>query len=184
MNETIRAMLDRKSIRAYKPQQVSASDLEQILQTGIHAATSRNKQAWYLTAVQNPAMLKRIRDAACETLRRSDNEQDKKKADDPNFSPFYNAPTLVIISGDGSKNARIDCANATQNMCVAAQSLGLGTCYLASYTMAFRIPEIAAPLLKDLGIPDGYTPQFGMALGYANESPEKPQRKNQIRIIK
>ena len=70
-------------------------------------------------------------------------------------------------------------------MCVAANSLGLGSCYLASFTMAFENPAVAAVLLRDLGIPEGYSPQFGVALGYADEQPETPQRRRDvIRILK
>ncbi len=185
MNETIRTLLSRRSIRSYTTQQISDSDLNWILEAGIYAATSRNMQSWFLTAVQNPALLKKLRDAACEILLKSDDERNREKARDPNFSPFYNAPTLIIVSGNKSGNARIDCANATQNMCVAANALGLGSCYLASFTMAFKDPNIATSLLKELGIPDDYFPQFGVALGYASEKPEAPYRKKDvIRIIK
>lgn len=185
MNETINSLLSRRSIRAYQTKQVSDSDLNLILEAGIQAATSRNMQSWYLTAVQNKELLKKLRDAACDTMRKSDNERNREKAADPNYSPFYNAPTLIIVSGNEYRNARIDCANAVQNMCVAAHSLGLGSCYLASFTMAFEDPDVASALLKDLGIPEGYSPQFGMALGYAAEQPEKPQRRRDvIRIIK
>ena len=185
MNDTISAMLARRSIRAYKPQQIPDRDLNWILEAGIYAATSRNMQAWYLTAVQNKELLKRLRDAACDTMLKSDNERNREKALDPEFSPFYNAPTLIIISGNESRNARIDCANAAQNMCVAASSLGLGSCYLASFTMAFEDPGVAATLLRDLGILEGYTPQFGVALGYAAEHPTTPHRRRDIiRVIK
>ncbi len=64
MNETISAMLSRRSIRSYKTRQVSDRDLNWILEAGIYAATSRNMQSWYLTAVQNKDLLKRLRDAA------------------------------------------------------------------------------------------------------------------------
>ena len=185
MNETISLMLSRRSIRAFKSQQIPDRDLNWILEAGIYAATSRNMQSWFLTAVQNQDLLKRLRDAACDTLLKSDNERDREKAKDPDFSPFYHAPTLIIVSGNDYRNARVDCANATQNMCVAAHSLGLGSCYLASFTMAFEDPDVAATLLKDLQIPDGYTPQFGVALGYAAENPQTPHRRRDvIRVIR
>ncbi len=185
MNETISAMLSRRSIRSYKSRQIPDRDLNWILEAGIYAATSRNMQAWYLTAVQNKALLQRLRDAACASMLKSDNERNREKARDPDFSPFYHAPTLIIVSGNESRNARVDCANATQNMCVAAHSLGLGSCYLASFLTAFEEPAVAATLLRDLGIPDGYFPQFGVALGYAAEQPETPHRRRDvIRVIK
>ena len=51
--------------------------------------------------------------------------------------------------------------------------------------MAFENPAVAAVLLRDLGIPEGYSPQFGVALGYADEQPETPHRRRDvIRILK
>ncbi len=83
MNDTISAMLARRSIRAYKPQQIPDRDLTWILEAGIYAATSRNMQAWYLTAVQTKELLKRLRDAACDTMLKSDNVRNREKALDP-----------------------------------------------------------------------------------------------------
>ena len=185
MNETINNMLNRRSIRSFKAEQIPDDALNAILETGLYAATSRGREAWFLTAVQNPVMLKKIRDAACDTLAKAGDEKSLAKSKDPNFSPFYNAPTLIIVSGNDTPNTRIDCANASQNMCVAAKSLGLGSCYLASYTQAFMDPAVAAQLKKELGIPEEYHPQFGVAVGYANESPAKPKRnRSKMHIVK
>lgn len=87
---------------------------------------------------------------------------------------------LSSVSGNDNRNARIDCANATQNMCVAANALGLGSCYLASFTQAFEDPAVAATLMKELGIPDGYKPQFAVSLGYADEKPATPERRRDV----
>ena len=185
MNETINNILSRRSIRSFKAEQISDDALNAILESGIYAATSRGREAWFLTAVQNPAMLKKIRDAACDTLAKVGDAKSLAKAQDPNFSPFYNAPTLIIVSGNDTPNTRIDCANASQNMCVAAQSLGLGSCYLAGYTQAFNDPAVASALKKELGIPEDFHPQFGVAVGYANESPAKPERNRaKVKIVK
>lgn len=185
MNETINNMLNRRSIRSYKSEQISDDALNAILECGLYAATSRGREAWFLTAVQNPVMLKKIRDAVRDTLAKAGDEKSLAKSKDPNFCPFYNAPTLIIVSGNETPNTRIDCANACQNMCVAAKSLGLGSCYLAGYTQAFQDPVIAAQLKKELGIPENFNPQFGVAVGYTDESPAKPERdRTKMNIVK
>lgn len=180
MNETINSMLTRRSIRSYKPEQVPEPELQLILETAIYAATSRNLQSWDFTVIQNRDMLKKLSLAAANTLRKMGDARSLEKANDPDFSPFYHAPTVVIVSGNDYRNARIDCANATQNMCVAATSLGLGSCYLGSFTQAFEDPAVASTLMKELGIPEGYTPQFAVSLGYANEKPATPERRRDV----
>ncbi len=180
MNETINAMLSRRSIRSYKPRQIPERELNWILEAAIYAATSRNLQSWDFTVIQNKDMLTKLRDAAADTLRKMGDARSLEKADDPDFSPFYHAPTVIIVSGNDNRNSRVDCANATQNMCVAATALGLGSCYLASFTQAFEDPAVAAALMKELGIPEGYKPQFAVSLGYANEQPATPERRRDV----
>ena len=180
MNETINSMLTRRSIRSYKTTQIAERDLNWILEAAIYAATSRNLQSWDFTVIQNNDMLKKLSKAAADTLRKMGDARSLEKANDPDFSPFYHAPTVIIVSGNDNRNARIDCANATQNMCVAANALGLGSCYLASFTQAFDDPAVAATLMKELGIPDGYKPQYAVSLGYANEKPATPERRRDV----
>ena len=74
----------------------------------------------------------------------------KKWASQPDFDSWHGAPIAIIVSGDGSQYATMDCANAAQNMAVAAKSLGLGSC---------------------LGIPEDHTPIVALAVGYAAEDP-------------
>ena len=60
MNETISNMIHRRSIRSYKTDQISDEALNAILEAGLYAATSRGREAWFLTAVQNPNLLNKI----------------------------------------------------------------------------------------------------------------------------
>lgn len=187
MNQTITSILERRSIRAFKPEPVPEREVNWILEAGLYAATSRNKQPWFFSVVTNKAILDKITRGTLETMRTTNIEQYKIKAQDPGFSPFYNAPTVIFLSGkDDEASAGIDCANAAQNMCVAAYSLGLGSCYVRSFRQAFENQALAAELNKELGLPEGYSTIFAVALGYADEShPNTPHRnRDVIRYIK
>ena len=187
MNQTITSILGRRSIRAFKRDPVPEREINWILEAGLYAATSRNRQPWFFSVVTNRSVFSKITRGALETMRTTNIEQYKIKAQDLNFSPFYNAPTVIFLSGsDDEASASIDCANAAQNMCVAAYSLGLGSCYLRSFRQAFTSPELAAELNKDLGLPEGYSTIFAVALGYADEThPNTPHRnRDVVRYIK
>lgn len=187
MNQTITSILERRSIRAFKSEPVPEREINWILEAGLYAATSRNKQSWFFSVVTNQSILEKISRHTLETMRTSNIELYKIKAQDPNFSPFYKAPTVIFLSGpDAESSAGIDCANAAQNMCVAAYSLGLGSCYLRSFRQAFENPAVAAEFNKALGLPDGYSTIYAVALGYANEPhPSTPHRnRDVIRYIK
>ncbi|MEW6698449.1 MAG: nitroreductase family protein [Bacillota bacterium] len=78
-----------------------------------------------------------------------------------------------------------DCTAATQNMLIAAQSIGIGTCWTQSVIHLFE-GEQAAPLKKELGIPDQYKPLYAISLGYkAQDNQQAPPRKeNHMNYIK
>lgn len=182
MNQTITSILERRSIRAFKPHPVPDREISWILEAGLYAATSRNKQPWLFSVVTRQDLLRKITRGVLETLRTTDIEQYKIKAQDPAFSPFYNAPTVIFLSGKETEpSAGIDCANAAQNMCVAAYSLGLGSCYLRSFRQAFENPLLAKELHAELGLPEGYATIYAVALGYADEPhPVTPHRNRDV----
>ena len=187
MNQTITSILERRSIRAFKSEPIPEQKINWILEAGLYAASARNKQPWFFSVVSNKAIFDKITKGTLETMRKTNLEQYKIKAQDPHFSPFYNAPIVIFLSGkDDEASARIDCANAAQNMCVAAYSLGLGSCYLRSFKQAFEDPELATELNQELGLPKGYSTIYAVALGYPNEShPVAPHRnRDVIRYIK
>lgn len=187
MNQTITSILERRSIRAFKQEPIPEREVNWILEAGLYAATSRNRQPWFFSVVTNKAIFDKITKGTLETMRTTNIEQYKVKSQDPDFSPFYNAPTVIFLSGkDDESSAAIDCANAAQNMCVAAYSLGLGSCYLRSFRQAFENPVLAAELNKEFGLPDGYSTIFAVALGYASESHSTTPHRNRdvIRYIK
>lgn len=187
MNQTINSILERRSIRAFKPQPVPEREINWVLEAGLYAATSRNRQPWFFSVVTRKATFDKITKGTLETMRTANIEQYKTKAQDPHFSPFYNAPAVIFLSGKNSEpSAGIDCANAAQNMCVAAYSLGLGSCYLRSFRQAFENPALAAELNKELELPEGYSVIYAVALGYTDEiHPTTPHRnRDVIRYIK
>lgn len=68
---------------------------------------------------------------------------------------------------------------------IAAHSLGLGSCYLASFKMAMNTPE-GSHLLEELRIPDGFEPLFALSIGYADQPLGKraPRRANTVTYIR
>lgn len=58
-----------------------------------------------------------------------------------------------------------DCAAATQNLLLAAESIGLGSCWIFFVLLAFHSPQ-GAELRKELKIPEGYKPYYSAVFGY------------------
>jgi nitroreductase len=173
MNETIMNILGRRSIRSYTAEPVEEDKLELILKCGIYSPTGRGIQPWYFTVVKNRTLLDEISAVNKRLAATGSDPYYKKSATDKNYDNFRGAPMAIIASGkNGEKYNEVDCANAITNMCVAAHSLGLGSCYIASFRPAFSTPEGNA-IKKKLGIPESYIPFFAISLGYIKEPPQE-----------
>ena len=66
MNEIIKAMQERRSIRKFKAQMPKKEDLEQIVQAGLYAASGKNQQAAMVLAITNKEMRDKLAQANCK----------------------------------------------------------------------------------------------------------------------
>jgi nitroreductase len=164
---------------------VSVEDLGQIVKCGQYAANGMGLQPWHFTVVQNKVLLDRISEEYRKIIADPKIGAGRRGAGDPKFSCIWNAPTLVIISGEVDEIlVAVDCGNAAQNMAVAATSLGIASCIVASVKEALSTPN-GKLLCQELGIPDGFVPYFGLTLGYANEKPRErdPRREDSVNYV-
>jgi nitroreductase len=185
MNECIITIIKRRSIRKYKKLQISSSDLQQILDCAIHAPNARNQQRWHFTVVQNRDMLDRMVDRIKENIMDSGISFLIEKASAPDYNTFYNAPTVILVTGEeNAQFIQLDCGAAAQNIALAAKSLNIGSCVMTSSAFLFA-SEKSDDIKKELGIPEGYTHVCAVALGYNDgEDPVAPPRnKNVINTI-
>jgi nitroreductase len=185
MNETIKVIKNRRSIREFKEKQVTDSELQEILNCALHAPNAGNQQKWHFTVIQNKDMLDRIERILKENMMKSGVDFIAKLASDPNIRIFGNAPTVILITADEkARFVQIDCAAAAQNTLIAAESLNIGSHIMTSSEFLFA-SEKSNELKRELGVPDGYNHICTIALGYKDENPAaKPRRKEVINYIR
>lgn len=181
MNESIKVITDRRTIRAYKKEQIKDSDLQQILDCAILAPNAMNSQTWHFTVVQNQETLDRLVDIIKANIMNSGIPPLIEKASDPNYHTFYHAPTVIIISGDPeAKFIQIDCGAAAQNIALAAKSLNIGSCVMTSSGLLFA-SDNKEKVKKELGVPEKYEHVCAVALGYMEgDNPPVPPRKKDV----
>jgi len=178
-NEVTKTIGERRSVRKYKKRAVSREELETVLECGMLAPSGMNSQQWFVAAIQDPALLAEISRKQKEAVLAMPDlpRAMKEKAADPEFDAIFGAPVLLIVAS-GNPRGSTDACLLGENMVLAAQSLGLGTCISGSVCMAFQGAQ-GRLLLEKLGLPDGYEPVFGITLGEPDEKPEaKPREKN------
>jgi nitroreductase len=162
MNKVLEAIVKRRSVRVYEPAQVDGADIKTILEAGIWAPSGCNEQPWHFTVIQNKKIIDHINEVAKKKMACAKSAWVKKLGLSGEFHLFYEAPTVIVVSGNSrSRSAMIDCSAATENMLLAASSLGLGSCWIGLISFFFENRKETAKLK----LPRGFKPFYAIALG-------------------
>jgi nitroreductase len=168
MNEIIKAMEERRSIRKFKPDMPEKKDIDQIIEAGLYAANGMGKQATITVAVTNKEL------------------RDKLSADNckiggwkEGFDPFYGAPVILIVLAQKDWANRVyDGSLVMGNIMLAAHSLGLGSIWIHRAKEEFEMPEYQQ-LLKDLDVEGEWEGIGHCAIGYTDgDLPKAAKRKD------
>lgn len=162
MNEVIDAMKKRRSVRKFKSDMPLKSDIEQIIEAGLYAASGKNMQSAKIIAITDKTLRDEISALNC-----------KIGGWDEGFDPFYNAPVILMVIADKSFPTSIyDGSLVMGNLMLAAHSLGLGSIWIHRAKEECETPEIKK-LLADLGIEGEWEGIGHCAVGYADVDTSK-----------
>ena len=186
MNETIKTILSRRSVRKYKIEQFPQTDLDLIVEAGLYAPSARNTQAWHLTVIRSPeAIAELTAQVKAATLRMPVNHY-KEMVSQAGYAVGFGAPTFIIVSVDPaeSRAPEADAALVLGNMFLAAHSLGLDSCWINQLGIISDEPGFRAYIDK-LGVPAGYRIYGCATLGYAEKRPERApaRREGTVNVI-
>jgi nitroreductase len=191
-NEVINAIHTRRSTRNFTGRQVGPEQLETLLDAAIWAPSGGNNQSWLFTAIQNQELLLKLNELVREGFQRWVPDDDypgklgaKAASQKESYNFYYHAPAVIIASNKPNyENAMADCALALENIFLAAQSIGLGSCYLNQLHWLRNDPGVR-DFLFELGIPKEHTICSAAAIGYTGKESAPPVRKpNTVNIIR
>ncbi len=170
MNDIIRNMTERRSVRAYKPDQVPKDLLDQVLEAGRWAPSGMGRQPVLFIAVQN----KTVRDELSRM---------NAAVMGGNNDPFYGAPTVILVLVDAAAGTGVeDGALALGNMLNAAYSLGLGCCWIHRAHEMFDSAE-GKDLLRKWGVEGNYRGVGCCILGYPADSFPAPKPRKEGNVL-
>ena len=175
MNEIIKAMKERRSIRKFKSDMVSKKDINEIIEAGLYAANGMGRQAVITVAVTD----KKLRDKIAEDNR-------KIGGWDKGFDPFYGAPVILIVLAEKDWRNRVyDGSLVIGNMMLAAHSLGLGSIWIHRAKEEFETDEYKK-LLENIGIKGEWEGIGHCAIGYIDGNIPKPapRKENRVYFVK
>lgn len=169
MNDVIKNILSRRSVRKYKEDMLPKEIIEQIVEAGTYAPSGMNRQSPIILAITN----KEARDKLSRI-------NAKIMGDGEEVDPFYGAPVVLVVLADKKVPTYIyDGSVVMENLMLAAKSLNIGSCWIHRAKEEFETEE-GKQILKSLGIEGDYEGIGNCILGYSVEEDEteKPRKDN------
>jgi len=162
-NAVLDCIYSRRSVRDYLDKPVPKEIAEELLNAAVMAPSAMNTQPWHFSVVEGKENVARFSGLALGQrglLGKGFGLGFKLAGKN---SIFYDAPLLVVISGKRDYSYLKDDVNlAVQNMFLAANSLGLGSCWIGFGKPLNENPEAR----KELGIPDNFEIVAPLIFGY------------------
>ena len=172
MNETLKVLKERRSVRKYKAEQIRDEELNAILEAGTWAPSGMGLQSAVMVVVQDPATIAKLSKANAEI-------QGK-----PGTDPFYGAPTVEVdLADSSSRNWLQDGSLVMGNLMTAAASLHIGSCWINRAMEYFDTAE-GKDLLKQWGLPETYRGVGNCVLGYVDGDLPAPKPRKDGWIIR
>lgn len=166
MNEVIKNMEERRSVRGYKPDMIRKEDLDTIIEAGTYAATGMGMQSPIIVAVTDKATRDQL-SAMNAKIMGTDTD------------PFYGAPVVLIVLADKARPTYLyDGSLVMGNLMNAAHAVGVDSCWIHRAREVFDSEEGKA-LKAEWGVPESYIGIGHCVLGYrSGEYPEAKARKD------
>ena len=167
--DVLEAIKERRSIRAFTDEKVSEKDVERLIDAARWAPSAGNTQPLELVVVKDKEMKRKLSEAAL------------------NQTFIQKAPVVIVVCADLNRSSRgygsrgknlyslQDTAAATENILLAAQELGLATCWVG----AFRDKEVA----KAVKAPKNMKPVAIVPVGHPAERPLAPPKRSVNEIV-
>ena len=174
MNEVIKNIYQRKSVRKFLNTQIPKDVIEMIVKAGIEAPSGHNTQSVRFTIVRDKKLIDEMSVIAKTYMKESNINWIAKYGSSEKYHVLHHAPTVIIVSANDQAYSPVeDSSAAIENMLLAATSLNIGSLWVELIKHYF----LDTNARQKLNIKEGYTPLYAVCLGY--ENPEKIYNKPQ-----
>jgi len=192
-NATIKSLIERRSIRKFRQEQITDEELDLILLAGSYAPCAGGRQSPVMVVLQEKKIIsklgkinKQIFSRRSKTIKGMVSGEQPSIADDDRIeSAFYDAPTVItIFAPEAHPYKTEDGCLVIGNMMLAAHSLGVGSCFIARASETFDTDE-GRKILRDWNVGDDYVAIGYCILGYPDGNPPnaKPRKEFVVRRI-
>lgn len=162
----------RRSVRAFKADDIPADKLERILEAGTYAPTGRGKQSPQIVVVKNKTYRDKISSLNASVM-------------GTDSDPYYGAPIIILVLADGNANTFVEDGSCVlENLMLAAEAEDLGSVWVHREREIFDSAE-GKTLLREWNLPENLRGVGSIALGYPNVEPREaaPRKADYIKYI-
>jgi glutathione peroxidase-family protein len=161
VNPVLNNIMARRSIRKYLDKPVEHEKLEAVALAGINAPSAMNRQNWAVRIIEDQKVMADVK------------------------GQTRNAPNLICVCAPVDGKFDLDAGLMGENIMLAAQALGLGTCIQTGPIRFLTTDEKAKAFRDSLDIPEGYKLLYVISIGYPDEQPDaKPRDASKVKFIK
>lgn len=173
MNEVIKAILNRRTVRAFTDEPLKREQLEIIAECGCWAPSSWNDQSTRFAVITDAGLIERLAKNAQKHL---DGELSEYN--------FFGARQIIVLYDKRENINRLaDAGCAAENMLLAAHSMGIGGVWINQFTPISYCPDTVRLLNETLGIAEDEIVCAVLAFGYPAEIPQPKPRKMRVKFF-
>lgn len=165
MNTVIQTMIDRRSIRAYTDEKLTADEIATLKIAALSAPTAMNRQTQKFAFVTDAKLIDKVEKRVYESIVKAGENELAERIKSRNGKILYDTPLLVVVTAKPGHFAPVDAGIAVENIALAAKSMGLDSVILGMPARAFE-GEGSQELYSDLRIPDDYKFMIAIAVGH------------------
>ena len=179
MNETLKTIAERYSCRDFTGAPLAEAEVKALVDAALAAPSAMNRQPWRVIVITDKALIDEL-DAESVAVLAAGDKAGYERIMSRGGKVFYNAPCMILIASDGSGYAAMDCGIVSQNVALAAHSLGLGNVICGMAGIPFNGPR-GAEFKKRVKFPEGFG--FGVAvLIGAAKSGKAPHEPDAVKV--
>lgn len=155
-------IFQRKSVRDYTSQPVEEEKINTLLKAAMAAPSGKDRRPWEFVVITERAIL------------------DSMAIELNNAKMLAKVPLAIVVCGDTTVSSYwyLDCATASQNILLAAEALGLGAVWTASYPYTDRM-EVARRYAR---LPENVLPLCVIPIGYPSGDTQPKDKFNEAKI--
>ena len=161
MSETLKTIAERYSCRDFADTPLTDDQVKSLVEAALAAPSAMNRQPWHVIAITDKALIDELDAEGMNVLAAAEDKSGYERILSRGGKIFYNAPCMIMAASDGSSFGAMDCGILSQNVSLAAHSLGLGNVICGMANIPLSGPR-GDELKQRMQFPEGY--EFGIAI--------------------